>query len=52
MESETHPTIGGLRIGNKLNERKPYEPMDHHLEWDQTGNTIITSPNGCMHLIE
>lgn len=37
LEAEKHPTIGGLRIGKKLNERKPYEPMDQRLEWDQDG---------------
>jgi hypothetical protein len=37
IEAEKHPTIGGLRIGKKLNERKPYEPMDQRLEWDQDG---------------
>lgn len=37
LEAETHPTIGGLRIGKKLNERNPYEPMDQRLEWDQDG---------------
>lgn len=36
-EGEIHPTIGGLRIGKKLNERKPNEPMDQRLEWDQDG---------------
>ncbi|MGZ7208535.1 MAG: hypothetical protein ACXVHV_01500 [Methanobacterium sp.] len=37
QEAEMHPTIGGLRIGKKLNERKPTEPIDQRLEWDQDG---------------
>ena len=37
QEGELHPTIGGLRIGKKLNERKPGEPPDDSLEWDQDG---------------
>ncbi len=36
-EGELHPTKGGLRIGKKLNERKPGEPYDERLEWDQDG---------------
>lgn len=36
-EAEIHPTIAGLRIGKKLNERKPHEPIDQRLEWDQDG---------------
>lgn len=36
-EGELHPTSGGLRIGKKLNERKPDEPCDDGLEWDQDG---------------
>jgi len=36
-EAENHPTIGGLRIGKKLNERKPNEPVDQRLEWEQDG---------------
>lgn len=36
-EGELHPTSGGLRIGKKLNERKPDEPYDDGLEWDQDG---------------
>ena len=36
-EGEKHPTIGGLRIGKRLNERKPNEPIDQRLEWDQDG---------------
>jgi len=37
QEGEEHPTIGGLRIGKQLNERKPNEPPDERLEWDQDG---------------
>lgn len=36
-EGERHPTRGGLRIGKRLNERKPGEPQDEQLEWDQDG---------------
>jgi hypothetical protein len=36
-EGERQPTIGGLRIGKKLNERRPDEPPDERLEWDQDG---------------
>ena len=37
QEAKKHPTLGGLRIGKKLNERKPNEPFDDRLEWDQDG---------------
>jgi hypothetical protein len=37
QEGEKHPTKGGLRIGKKLNERKPNEPFDERLEWEQDG---------------
>ncbi len=36
-EGELHPTRGGLRIGKRLNERRPGEPPDERLEWDQDG---------------
>ena len=36
-EGELHPTRGGLRIGKPLPERKPGEPYDDRLEWDQDG---------------
>ena len=36
-EGKKHPTIGGLRIGKKLNERKRDEPYDDRLEWDRDG---------------
>jgi len=36
-EGELHPTIGGLRIGKKQNERKENEPQDERLEWEQDG---------------
>lgn len=36
-EGETHPTVGGLRIGKSLNERKPSDPFDERLEWDRDG---------------
>lgn len=36
-EGRKHPTIGGLRIGKRLNERKPNEPFDEELEWERDG---------------
>ncbi len=36
-EGEAHPTRGGLRIGKKLPERGPDEPVDERLEWDRDG---------------
>ncbi|MBC7963236.1 MAG: hypothetical protein H7Y05_09865 [Steroidobacteraceae bacterium] len=36
-EGELHPTLGGLRIGKRLNERRADEPPDERLEWDQDG---------------
>ncbi|MEM2739974.1 MAG: hypothetical protein QXQ29_04155 [Candidatus Bathyarchaeia archaeon] len=36
-EGFRHPTIGGLRIGKKLPERKPDEPFDGYLEWERDG---------------
>jgi len=36
-EGRRHPTIGGLRIGKQLNERKPHEPYDDQLEWERDG---------------
>ena len=36
-EGRLHPTIGGLRIGKGMNERRPDEPYDEQLEWDQDG---------------
>ena len=34
---EAQPTRGGLRIGKKLPERAPHEPLDERLEWDRDG---------------
>ncbi|MBJ6801907.1 hypothetical protein [Geomonas propionica] len=36
-EGERHPTRGGLRIGKKMDERAPDEPMDERLEWERDG---------------
>ncbi|BCO10620.1 hypothetical protein GF1_29960 [Desulfolithobacter dissulfuricans] len=36
-EGEHHPTIGGLRIGKKMNERAPGDPFDEALEWKRDG---------------
>jgi hypothetical protein len=37
QEGRIHPTKGGLRIGKGMNERRPDEPYDEQLEWDQDG---------------
>ena len=37
QEGKMHPTRGGLRIGKKINERKPADPYDERLEWDLDG---------------
>ena len=37
QQGELHPTIGGLRIGKRLKERRPNEPPHESLEWDQDG---------------
>ncbi len=36
-EGTKHPTIGGLRIGKGLNERRPGDAFDERLEWDRDG---------------
>ena len=36
-EGRRHPTIGGLRIGKRLNERKPADPYEDRLEWERDG---------------
>jgi len=36
-EGQRHPTIGGLRIGKEMNERRSDEPLDERLEWDRDG---------------
>jgi hypothetical protein len=35
--AKLHPTLGGLRIGKKLDERLPGEAFDDRLEWDRDG---------------
>jgi hypothetical protein len=37
QEGIKHPTIGGLRIGKRLNERKPDDAFDERLEWERDG---------------
>jgi hypothetical protein len=37
QEAERHPTIGGLRIGKAMNERRQDEPYDQNQEWDRDG---------------
>jgi hypothetical protein len=36
-EGKRHPTIGGLRIGKEMAERKVNQTMDPALEWDRDG---------------
>jgi hypothetical protein len=36
-EGAQSPTLGGLRIGKPLSERRPDEPFDDRLEWDRDG---------------
>ncbi|MBW2467126.1 MAG: hypothetical protein JRF02_07485, partial [Deltaproteobacteria bacterium] len=36
-DGRLHPTACGLRIGKKLPERQPEEPVDENLEWDRDG---------------
>ena len=36
-EARLHPTIGGLRIGKRMNERQADEPLDERLEWERDG---------------
>lgn len=36
-EGERQPTLGGLRIGKPLNERKADDPFDERLEWERDG---------------
>jgi len=37
QEGKTHPTMGGLRIGKEMNERRLNDPFDEQLEWDRDG---------------
>jgi hypothetical protein len=37
QEGRLHPTRGGLRIGKRMNERRPNDPYDEQLEWDRDG---------------
>ncbi len=34
---ELHPTIGGLRIGKQMGERKVHEPVNTRMEWEMDG---------------
>jgi hypothetical protein len=36
-EGRHHPTVGGLRIGKQLQERRQDEPLDEQLEWERDG---------------
>ncbi len=35
--SDLHPTLGGLRIGKPMPERRPGDAFDARLEWDRDG---------------
>jgi len=37
QEGIKHPAIGGLRIGKRLNERRPGDAFDERLEWERDG---------------
>jgi len=37
QEGRLHPTVGGLRIGKEMNERRASAPFDENLEWDRDG---------------
>jgi hypothetical protein len=37
QEGTKHPTIGGLRIGKRLNERRPGNTFGERLEWERDG---------------
>ena len=37
QKGQAHPTVGGLRIGKKHNERDPDAPYDPRHEWDRDG---------------
>ena len=37
QEGKMHPTQGGLRIGKKIDERKPTDAFNERLEWDRDG---------------
>jgi hypothetical protein len=37
VDGEAHPTLGGLRIGKPLPERRVGEPADDELEWERDG---------------
>lgn len=36
-DAENYPTVGGLRIGKELPERRSDEPYDERKEWDRDG---------------
>lgn len=36
-QARLHPTLGGVRIGKRLDERQPGEAVNESLEWDQDG---------------
>jgi len=36
-DGEAHPTLGGLRIGKPMAERRTGEPPDDELEWERDG---------------
>ena len=42
QEGSSHPTRGGLRIGKKLNERRPADPLTNAWNGTGTDSTITT----------
>ncbi len=52
-EGQAHPTIGGLRIGKELPERRPEEVLDQQLEWDRDGQYFhyLTKWMHVLHLV-
>jgi hypothetical protein len=52
-EGSAHPTMGGLRIGKQLPERRPEEASDRQLEWEQDGQYFhyLTKWMHALHLV-
>ena len=52
-EGRAHPTVGGLRIGKELPERRPEEVFDQQLEWDRDGQYFhyLTKWMHALHLV-
>lgn len=50
-EGRAHPTIGGLRIGKQLPERKPNEFQDEMLEWERDAQYFHYLTRWCQALL-